>query len=99
MTWMTETQLVSMEPQKLWISCVQRSEDKLRETKERQPKINQPGQDFGAQRASRETVQGATGSSHLGAWKQVTKWYSHHSLADPGQICYCSSMMLGVESL
>lgn len=68
LTWMAGGQLVSMEPQKLWISCEQRSEDMLRETKKQQPEINPTR----ALRPSREAIQGATGSSQLGAWTQVT---------------------------
>lgn len=46
-----------------WISCEQRSEDMLRETKKQLPEINPTR----ALRPSRETIQGAAGSSQLGA--------------------------------
>lgn len=97
LTWTTGGQLVSMEPQKLWISCAQKSENMLRENKKQQPE-NQPNQDgpWGTkttqENGSRCHWLLPTGSLEAG------DWYSHNSLADPGQIFHCSSTMLGVES-
>lgn len=99
MTWMAGRQLVGTGLPKLW-SAVHKDRVRTgyRETEKQQSEINPTRTGLWAPRASREMVQGATGSSQRGAWKQVD-WWSRHSLADPGQICYCSSTMLGVESL
>lgn len=93
-------QLVSTEPPELWSAGHNdRMNTSYRETQQQQPEINPTRTAlWRRQEPAGRRFKVLLAPPNGGAWK-LADWCSRHSLADPGQICYCSSTVLRVESL
>lgn len=91
-TWMAGGQLGSMEPQKLGSAVNKGVRTCLGKPKSNCLKSTQPGHSDQAGKPFKVPLAPPNWELEAG------DWYNRSSPADPGQVCYCSSAVLGVES-